>query len=244
MMNLFQKKGSAARGWMSVLLTGIVLLCWSTAAESADRGVRHGSGGKSYRNAPASAQRAVPGGSHSREYRDTRYHHNRSYPVHGQSYRKAPRHSRHVHHGGRHYYYSRGVWYRPYGAYFSVVVPPPGLYVSFLPPYYTTVWAGGVPYYYANEVYYTHRGAGYVVVPPPKDEASQVPPPADDLFIYPRLNQSEQQQADDRYECHRWAVEQTGFDPTQPPEAQTKGTQADYLRAMSACLDGRGYTVK
>jgi len=68
------------------------------------------------------------------------------------------------------------------------------------------------------------------------------------MFIYPRQGQSEQVQADDRYACHLWAVDQTGFDPTQPPgsspESQKTDKRADYQRAMSACLDGRGYTVK
>jgi hypothetical protein len=73
-------------------------------------------------------------------------------------------------------------------------------------------------------------------------------PPTDKLFIYPRQNQSEQQQATDRYECHKWAVSQTGFDPTQPPVAVSEDPsgkkRADYSRAMGACLDGRGYTVR
>jgi hypothetical protein len=120
--------------------------------------------------------------------------------------------------------------------------------VPFLPPYYATVWVAGRPYYYANEVYYVHKGDGYVVVEPPKDEVSQAPPPAEQLFIYPRQNQSKQQQATDRYECHSWAVSQTGFDPTRTPggvpEDQKGQKRADYQRAMSACLDGRGYTVK
>jgi hypothetical protein len=106
----------------------------------------------------------------------------------------------------------------------------------------------GVPYYYANEVYYTHRGSGYVVVEPPKEEVSQSPPPVEQMFIYPRLGQSEQQQADDRYACHRWAADQAGFDPTQPPGStsadQRIEKRANYQRAMGACLDGRGYTVK
>ena len=39
-------------------------------------------------------------------------------------------------------------------------------------------------------------------------------------FAYPRAGQSEQQQSKDRYECHQWAVSQTGFDPsTAPPLA-------------------------
>ena len=32
-------------------------------------------------------------------------------------------------------------------------------------------------------------------------------------FIYPKADQSKEQQGKDKYECHGWAVEQTGFDP-------------------------------
>jgi hypothetical protein len=117
-----------------------------------------------------------------------------------------------------------------------------------LPLYYSTIWVGGAPYYYANEVYYTHTTGGYMVVEPPKGEVVQAPPLEEKLFIYPRKGQSEKQQSDDRYECHRWAVDQAHYDPTQPPgsvpEAQTSQKRADYRRAMGACLDARGYTVK
>ena len=34
------------------------------------------------------------------------------------------------------------------------------------------------------------------------------------LYVYPLKNQSSAQQDKDRYECHSWAVEQTGFDPS------------------------------
>ena len=61
-------------------------------------------------------------------------------------------------------------------------------------------------------------------------------------LAYPRLGQSEQQAAKDRYECHRWAVSQTGFDPNMVSGAVPQGKYADYGRAISACLDARGYT--
>ena len=134
-----------------------------------------------------------------------------------------------------------------------------------------------------------------------------------DMYIYPGKGQNQAQQDKDRYECHSWAVQQTGFDPSkmqgaspQSPQRQSspppvlqgaargaalgavggaitgkagKGAaagaemggvvggfrrrdervrQADtiadaqsasnpgrsaYMRAMSACLQGRGYTV-
>lgn len=132
-----------------------------------------------------------------------------------------------------------------------------------------------------------------------------------DLYIYPNKGQSPEQQSRDRYDCHLWAVQQTGFDPTRaqagapsppPPKggvfkgaargaaagavggaiagdagtgaavgaatggliggmkqrgqaqqqqqaqanqaAQQQVPSAAYNRALSACLSGRGYTVK
>jgi len=41
-----------------------------------------------------------------------------------------------------------------------------------------------------------------------------------DVIIYPAKGQSPDQQNRDRYECHTWAVQQTGFDPTKPQTAQ------------------------
>jgi len=182
-----------------------------------------------------------------REYRDSRYDHNRLYPLRGQFRTTLPRDHRSVLHRGTRFFFSGGVWYLPQGLRFFVTVPPIGLVVPFLPSSYVTVWVGGAPYYYANEVYYAHRGDGYVVVEPPKGEVSRTTP-SDRLFIYPRLGQSEAQQAEDREACHGWAVEQTGYDPRQPAgeadEAANDERRADYSRAMSACLDGRGYTVK
>ena len=35
-----------------------------------------------------------------------------------------------------------------------------------------------------------------------------------EVYIYPSKGQSSEQQDKDRYECHRWAVQQTGFDPS------------------------------
>jgi hypothetical protein len=154
------------------------------------------------------------------------------------------------------YYFNGGVWYAPRGPGFVVVYPPPGLVISVLPPYYSTVWIGGSPYYYADNVYYTWRPEenGYAVVDPP-DNADQPSPPPDsaqsapnDLIIYPKNGQSKDQQAADQFECHSWAKSQTGFDPTEPGGGVQAGGDVDrvrnnYDRAMSACLQGRGYQV-
>lgn len=38
-------------------------------------------------------------------------------------------------------------------------------------------------------------------------------------FVYPAKGQSPDQQKKDEYECHQWAVKQTGYDPTKPAPA-------------------------
>lgn len=39
-------------------------------------------------------------------------------------------------------------------------------------------------------------------------------------FVYPGRGQSPQQQQKDEFECHQWAIQQTGYDPTNPPRQQ------------------------
>jgi hypothetical protein len=79
--------------------------------------------------------------------------------------------------------------------------------------------------------------------------ASSLPPSTgENIFVYPRKGQSEEQQAKDRYQCHLWVVGQIGWDPTQPkgvlPEAQMTQKRSDYKRAMGACLEAHDYTVR
>ena len=65
------------------------------------------------------------------------------------------------------------------------------------------------------------------------------------IIAYPRNGQSDQQQATDKFQCHTWAKGQTGFDPTsQASSGAGGGARANYGRAMAACLDARGYTVR
>ena len=133
-----------------------------------------------------------------------------------------------------------------------------------LPIGYATFWWGGVPYYYYNNLYYTYSPAdsGYVVTEPPPaaggddsgdpgqaagtagEPATPAPPAgsAANIYLYPRNGQSDQQMANDRYECHSWAVGQTGFDPTRG--GAQSGSPDDYRRAMISCLDARGYSAR
>ncbi len=109
---------------------------------------------------------------------------------------------------------------------------------------------GLAPNYYPPDYSYSPPPEDYY---PPPVEGNQVPPSATQgsggqIFIYPRQGQSEEQKAEDVDNCHDWAVGQTGFDPSIPPvgapDARTIQKSKDYLRAISACLDARGYTLR
>jgi hypothetical protein len=58
------------------------------------------------------------------------------------------------------------------------------------------------------------------------------------VYVYPRQGQSPQQQAADEAECNRWASTQmgTGFSAEQ--------AASNFHRALSACLDAHGYSVR
>jgi len=124
-----------------------------------------------------------------------------------------------------------------------------GLYFATLPLYYSTIWWNGIPYYYADNTYYRWDGAvnQYETVNPPPEIQSQgagQSPEVSELIAYPKNGQSQDQQGKDKFECHRWAATQTGFDPTQAGGGNAPGKRSDYFRAQAACLEGRGYSVK
>jgi hypothetical protein len=143
-------------------------------------------------------------------------------------------------HGGG--YYGGGVRFYP-RAYWG-----PGPYYSY--------W--GWPYYYPSAYAYAPPLAyNYPPVPhsPPPNyymtpgEVPQTSLQEDPVFIYPRQGQSQAQQAKDRNECQQWATSQTGVDSTKPPPAGMSEDQLvqksrDYNRALDACLDARGYTLR
>ena len=144
-------------------------------------------------------------------------------------------------------YWHGGFWPRCYYGYgFSWFLP-------ILPLAYATYWYSGIPYYYAHDVYYTYSPsyAGYVATdPPPVAESSTAadgaassagPAPGDgaamagQIIMYPKNAQSAEQQATDKAECQQWAEQQAG------PVAQNG---SDYRRAMTACVEGRGYSAR
>ncbi|HMK87921.1 MAG TPA: DUF6515 family protein [Steroidobacteraceae bacterium] len=239
--------------WSSLVIAGAMIAA-NGAAIAQHGGAAGGAhaGGGGHTSAGASG-----GGAH--QHFDGRFGHNQYYYDHGYSVRtppagglgevRAPDGGRYWRHGGN--------WYRWDGRHWIVWAAPFGLFVPFLPWYYTTVWWDGVPYYYANDTYYVWDDAQQqyeVVEPPPGAESGgatqppTLPPPSDQLFVYPSSGQSAEQQARDGAECQRWATGQTGFDPTVagggvPPD-QAVAKRNDYFRADVSCLEGRGYTVR
>jgi hypothetical protein len=141
-------------------------------------------------------------------------------------------------------------------------------FLPVLPAFCATYWWNSVPYYYYNDVYYTYdpSASGYVVTTPPPaldsdaasgggdgagpaaapqaiapgypnpDAPAAAPMNGDGLFAYPKNGQSDEQQSTDRAECGQWAGAQTGAD------GSAAGSM-DYKRALTACLQGRGYSV-
>ena len=82
------------------------------------------------------------------------------------------------------------------------------------------------------------RAPDVVYVPPP----APLPPPAPVVYaparaepvIYPRNGQNNAQLEADRRDCNRWAT-------TQPAAMADAGV---FNRAVEACMDGRGYTLR
>ena len=71
---------------------------------------------------------------------------------------------------------------------------------------------------------------------------TQSEPRAQKLYVYPAAGQTEARMAEDRYQCHVWAVDATDFDPTLG--AGSAAEAEGYGRAFTACMEARNYVVK
>lgn len=140
------------------------------------------------------------------------------------------------------YYYYGGTFYDRYNSNYVIVTAPIGARVHQLPAGYISFGIGPTRYFYFGGTYYVRDNNTYEVVEPPRQAHQIVDSAQTQLIIYPARGQSEQQLSKDRYECHQWAVSQTGFDPS--ANDQNLSMKPDYNRAISACLEARGYVVK
>jgi hypothetical protein len=194
----------------------------------------------------ASAQRHDRDGGGGREGRDSRDF--RMERREGERVRQLPRDRAVIDVQRSRYYYDRGAFYRPYGRQYVVVRPPIGARVRYLPYGYSTFWLGPSLFYLAGSSYYRWepREREYIVVDKPdgadRVASSQPPSESTQIFAYPKQGQSEAQTERDRYDCYLWSVRQSGFDPAEPGERTD--LIPDYRRAMTACLEGRGYSVQ
>jgi hypothetical protein len=136
--------------------------------------------------------------------------------------------------GSSFFYGGNGVFFGA-ASYRPVVLAPPVATVIPPPPYQMVNVAPA--YYYPDPGWYRPAPGGHRVVPP---AAPATPAP---LYPYPARGQNVEQQERDRYECHRWASNETRFDPSLATQAPNASTREEFQRAVRACLAGRGYTV-
>lgn len=145
------------------------------------------------------------------------------------------------------YFYFDGIFYQSFDGGYVVVHAPIGARVHVLPVGFIIFTIGLARYYYVNDVYYVWDEdlEAYVVVKKPAGADAAIAKATEGrLFVYPKQGQSEEQQAKDRYACHKWAVKESGVDPIEDEAKVTSAERREYKRAISACLEGRGYTVK
>lgn len=150
---------------------------------------------------------------------------------------------------GQDYFFSGGYWYRPQGPRYVVVAPPYGIRVHYLPDYAREVWVGGSLLFLAAGAYYAYEQSTqqYVVVQPPAQVPAPQPAPQGngyDVVAYPANGQSPAQVQQDGYDCYRWAVQQSGFDPQAATYAPDPAVVQTYRQAQGNCLSSRGYQVQ
>ena len=187
-------------------------------------------------------------GWNHRNYEGGRNHYSRHHYRPGYRVNRLPSRHHHFVHRNRDYYYFGGSYFNRHQSGFEVVLPPLGARVPYLPPGYVVFNLGPRRYYYANYVYYLwdEHDRDYIVVREPEggDDlvVNNAPASFSEIYAYPSQGQSPEQQERDYYDCHVWSVDESDYDPTL--EGQNAYRARDYRRAMIACLEGRGYSVR
>jgi len=167
----------------------------------------------------------------------------------------------HYHYGGYHgpYYGYGGAGFFLFGAALGAAltysysqapaIPGPYYYYSPVPPVYVQSQRSYVVSPVDQPAPSTQQQHGGVtelgpVTKAPDLNSSSSHLPADKWFVYPSKGQNQQQAANDRHDCDRWATSQSGYDPGLRVHRNPQTGPEDYGRALSACLEGRGYTVR
>jgi hypothetical protein len=66
---------------------------------------------------------------------------------------------------------------------------------------------------------------------------------AQELYVYPKAGQSQEQMEKDKYDCYQWAKGQTGFDPMVEPTASSPPPQTEAPQGGVARGAARGAVV-
>lgn len=160
------------------------------------------------------------------------------------------------------YFYRDGRYYSNRSGRYISVSAPIGARVSFLPNSAISIVYGNSRYFRVGLTWYLGRSNYYEVIerPPviveqqvlveqpqyPDTYEENIQPGYEEqrpnLVIYPASGQSENQQDKDNYECYRWSKNESNYDPTEP--YQDLNNKDLYVRAMTACMESRGYTVR
>ncbi len=171
------------------------------------------------------------------------------YPRVGHQVRTLPNGHRAIRVNRHSYHYYNGSFYRPgRDGVYVVIRAPIGARVRTLPPDFVSFGIGPRRYFYVNYTYYLwdRDRTEYIVVEEPEGAENALVTASEttsgEIFVYPGQGQSDERRDRDRYECYVWASKQTGYDPASGEPKIERA--ADYRRAISACLEGRGYTVK
>lgn len=101
------------------------------------------------------------------------------------------------------------------------------------------------PYSWYSPWYGPHFGVGIHVGPRYSRRvrtAERTEQRAMKLYVYPAAGQSEAQTSEDRYQCHVWAADASGHDPTLGTGSRNEAES--YSRAFTACMEGRNYVVR
>ena len=61
-----------------------------------------------------------------------------------------------------------------------------------------------------------------------------------DVIVYPKEDQSKDQQEKDEFECYKWAKERTGYDPSKPASGSTAEKAEEPAKEDAAAAGGLG----
>jgi hypothetical protein len=170
------------------MLTSVPLVTDSFAADRGGRGGRysreyrsHGRG--DFGRAFTRHERRVVRSYRHERWGDRRHVMSSPFFRHRHVVNRLPWGYRRLWHHRRPYYFSRGIFYRPYSGGFLAVTAPVGAIVVSLPIGYEEFWIDGTAYYTYGGTYYRRAPAGYVVVDPParvvvEEDTQEIVPPA------------------------------------------------------------------